>query len=409
MKYASMNRPSPAALRRLAATGLTLGLTGLLTLTPSMAMAASDASAGNEIASAQGTPASSAGDNAGGQAPVQEEGAEKTYSVTFYHTEIMFYDDPTFVPEDDPRYEGMRLMQAITVDGFKAGDVVSAWDYVGANKGFTFFDGWPREIVVSDDESKNAIQLNYFRDTIDCTVNHYVIYDSSTLPVKAAEARAFGGGRGESGIGVVKVGENALDDQLFGDLLQGEDYADAHSLMNPSKPDEALQGLTFVGSYPSQMYVSTDEGRNEINLYYAVTAENLPDDIPVESAPEGGDRPGADDGVGDPDEGGSEGGSSEGDNGAGDDADGGNSDAAAGSGSDNSGNGAMADDPSGSDSKEPSEAGSDDDNAKNPEELHAKALPVTGDDASGTAASLPLVMGCALGGALVAHSQRRKA
>ena len=100
---------------------------------------------------------------------------EKTYSVTFYHSEAVYYDDPTYVPEDDPRYAGYRLLRPVTIDGFKAGDVVQAKDYIGREPGFTFYDGWPREIVVSEDESKNAFQLNYFRNMSDCTINHYVI------------------------------------------------------------------------------------------------------------------------------------------------------------------------------------------------------------------------------------------
>ena len=369
----------------------------------------------------EGSAGAVSGDAADTAAPSQAD-AEETYSVTFYHSEMVFYDDPAYVPEDDPRYEGFRLMQAVTVDGFKPGDVVRAWDYVGTAKGFTFFDGWPAEIVVSEDESKNAIQLNYFRDTSNCTVNHYVIYDGNApLPMRAGGTPLPLESLDASSIEVAKIHEETLPAQLFGEQLTGEDYADVTKLTNPSNPDEQLGGMTLVGTYPSKMFVSTDADRNELNLFYAVAAENLPDDVPVDAeGPEaGGDNSGAGGGSNgggsgsdapgsdaDNDAGNGEGGADSGDdNGAG------NGGAAGGSDADQGQQGGGSDSADGADNASGSNAadatGSDADGADS-SSLKGKALPTTGDDASG-ATALPLVMGCALGGALFAHRQRTKA
>ncbi|MFR5092709.1 MAG: hypothetical protein ACLTDR_12605 [Adlercreutzia equolifaciens] len=59
------------------------------------------------------------------------------------------------------------------MEGLKPGDVVRAWDQVGTHPGFAFFDGWPRELTVSEDPSENAIQMNYIRQSSEVTVNYY--------------------------------------------------------------------------------------------------------------------------------------------------------------------------------------------------------------------------------------------
>ena len=88
---------------------------------------------------------------------------EATQTVTIYHFELVHYDDPTLEDWGVPELTGTRLLGTTTVEGLKPGDVVKAWDHVGTNPGYAFFDGWPRELTVSEDPSKNAIRLNYFR------------------------------------------------------------------------------------------------------------------------------------------------------------------------------------------------------------------------------------------------------
>ena len=98
---------------------------------------------------------------------------EATQTVTIYHFELVHYDDPTLEDWGVPELTGTRLLGTTTVEGLKPGDVVKAWDHVGTNPGYAFFDGWPRELTVSEDPSKNAIRLNYFRQSSDVTVNYY--------------------------------------------------------------------------------------------------------------------------------------------------------------------------------------------------------------------------------------------
>ena len=94
---------------------------------------------------------------------------EATQTVTIYHFELVHYDDPTLEDWGVPELTGTRLLGTTTVEGLKPGDVVKAWDHVGTNPGYAFFDGWPRELTVSEDPSKNAIRLNYFRQSSDVT------------------------------------------------------------------------------------------------------------------------------------------------------------------------------------------------------------------------------------------------
>ena len=413
MRNSIENRNNSVAIwRRGALAALSLGLAVFLTLAPSTALAASDG--GNEAVvnvEAAPAPTTSTSPDASAEggtddAVSSEAGAEKTYSVTIYHSEMMFYDDPAFVPEDDPRYEGFRLMQAVTIDGFKAGDVVNAWDYVGTAKGFTFFDGWPRELVVSEDESKNVLQLNYFRDTSDCVVNHYVLYDrNAPLPMQSGGLPLPLEALDSSSIAVAKVHEEELSNQLFGNLLTSEDYADANKLPNPSNPNELLEGMTLVGSYPSQMYVSTDEKRNEISLFYAAASASLPDESPVDPDDPGVNGDNSEEGDGSSGEGGFEGD----DSGSGLEGDGSSDEGNEGA-DDSNGPVGGAESGDGPSTTAPADDAADigSDNPDGAAELSAKVLPTTGDNASGMA-SLPMVMGCALAGALFARSQRAKA
>ena len=96
-----------------------------------------------------------------------------TQTVTVYHFEMVYYDDPTFEDWGVPELTGLRLIGTSTVEGLKPGDVVRAWDQVGTHPGFAFFDGWPRELTVSEDPSENAIQMNYIRQSSEVTVNYY--------------------------------------------------------------------------------------------------------------------------------------------------------------------------------------------------------------------------------------------
>lgn len=338
--------------------------------------------------------------------------SEKTYSVTFYHSEAVYYDDPTYVPEDDPRYAGYRLLRPVTIDGFKAGDVVQAKDYIGREPGFTFYDGWPREIVVSEDESKNAFQLNYFRNMSDCTINHYVISGAEEGALDVSGAALPGRLQVEMPeLKVTKVATESLENQLFLDALDSEEFADVSKLANPENPEEVLEGMTLVGAYPQKLQVMMDPQKNEISLFYANTAVNLPDDVPVGDAdsdqgndgagPDGTpNAPGAgDDGSGSDSGDGAIGGSgADSDNGAGSEdgaADGGNN----GSGSDASGNSAAG--------NRPQQSIPDDETPLADSVAHTDRLPQTGDNALLVVAALAGIATAALVAIVAVRARRR--
>lgn len=192
---------------------------------------------------------------------------EATYSVTFYHFEMMFYDDPSFVQPEAPELTNLRLIGTQTVDGLKVGDRLNTWDYVGTAPGFTFFDAWPREIVVSEDPAKNAVQLNYFRNTSSVTVNYYHAFVVSEVDepeaTQAGEAPAVS--VGNVPVQFTKLGSEVREGELFADVLSGDELA------------PTIEGMQYAGSWPEEVSVQLDPTRNEINLVYG-TAAHLPDD-----------------------------------------------------------------------------------------------------------------------------------
>lgn len=337
---------------------------------------------------------------------------EKTYSVTFYHSEAVYYDDPTYVPEDDPRYKGYRLLRPVTIDGFKAGDVVQAKDYIGREPGFTFYDGWPREIVVSEDESKNAFQLNYFRNMSDCTINHYVISGAEEGALDVSGAALPGRLQVEMPeLKVTKVATESLENQLFLDALDSEAFADVSKLANPENPEEVLEGMTLVGAYPQKLQVMMDPLKNEISLFYANTAVNLPDDVPVGDADsdQGNDGAGPDGapnapGAGDGGSGSGSGDDAIGGSGADSDNGAGSEDDAVGGGNNGSGSGASGNSAAGN---RPQQSISDNETPLADGAAHADRLPQTGDSALLAIVSLAGIAVAALVAIVAVRARRR--
>lgn len=374
-----------------------------------LAGAASDATSDDN---GSGAAVGAAGANDLASAVEASDADEKTYSVTFYHTEAVYYDDPTYVPEDDPRYAGYRLLRPVTIDGFKAGDVVQAWDYIGREPGFTFYDGWPREIVVSEDESKNAFQLNYYRNMSDCTINHYVISGAEEGALDVSGASLPGGQQAVAPeLKVTKVATESLENQLFLDALDSETFADVSKLANPENPEEVLEGMTLVGAYPQKLQVMMDPQKNEISLFYADTAVNLPDEVPVEDADSdqgnGGAGPDGTPNVPGTGDGGS---GSDGSNGAagGSGADSGNGadsdDGVADGGNSGSGSGASGGDAAGS---RPHQSISDNETPLADGGAHAGQLPRTGDSALLAIVSLAGIAAAALVAIVAVRARRR--
>ena len=235
-------------------------------------------------------PATASGEAAGektGAAANADE--EATQTVTIYHFELVHYDDPTLEDWGVPELTGTRLLGTTTVEGLKPGDVVKAWDHVGTNPGFAFFDGWPRELTVSEDTSKNAIRQNYFRQSSDVTVNYYeasLLDASGSMPLYNHTVVET---IGDHTVGFTKMGSEVRSNELFADVLTGDELTEA---------TEPVDGLAYVGSYPEDVFVNMDSSKNEINLVYTCPVVR-PDEIEVgtESTetpddPDAGETPG---------------------------------------------------------------------------------------------------------------------
>lgn len=151
-----------------------------------------------------------------------------------------------------PELTGTRLLGTTTVEGLKPGDVVKAWDHVGTTPGFAFFDGWPRELTVSEDPSKNAIRLNYFRQSSDVTVNYYeasLLDATASMPLYSHTVVET---IGDHTVGFTKMGSEVRSNELFADVLTGDELAEA---------TEPVDGLAYVGSYPEDVFVNMDSSK----------------------------------------------------------------------------------------------------------------------------------------------------
>ena len=227
-----------------------------------------------------------AGEKTGADANADEEA---TQTVTIYHFELVHYDDPTLEDWGVPELTGTRLLGTTTVEGLKPGDVVKAWDHVGTNPGFAFFDGWPRELTVSEDPSKNAIRLNYFRQSSDVTVNYYeasLLDASGSMPLYNHTVVET---IGDHTVGFTKMGSEVRSNEPVADVLTGDELPEA---------TDPVDGLAYVGSYPEDVFVNMDSSKNEINLVYTCPVVR-PDEIEVgtESTetpddPDAGETPG---------------------------------------------------------------------------------------------------------------------
>ena len=228
--------------------------------------------------------------------PTADEDATQT--VTIYHFELVYYDDPTLEDWGVPELTGTRLLGTTTVEGLKPGDVVKAWDHVGTTPGFAFFDGWPREVTVSEDPSKNAIRLNYFRRSSNVTVNYY---EASLLDATASMPlynHTVVETIGDHAVAFTKMGSEVRKGELFADVLTGDKLAEA---------TEPVDGLAYVGSYPDDVFVSMDPSKNEINLVYTrpvarpdeievgTESTDTPDDPNAGETPDGSETPGTPD------------------------------------------------------------------------------------------------------------------
>ena len=194
-----------------------------------------------------------------------------TQTVTVYHFEMVYYDDPTFEDWGVPELTGLRLIGTSTVEGLKPGDVVRAWDQVGTHPGFSFFDGWPRELTVSEDPSENAIQMNYIRQSSEVTVNYYEASLLDNMAAMPLYGNTIVENVGDHMVEFTKMGSEVLDRGLYAEVLTGDELAEETDMVD---------GLAYAGSYPDDVFVSMDTSKNEINLVYTRPTVR-PDDVEV--------------------------------------------------------------------------------------------------------------------------------
>lgn len=278
---------SCAALKSRLSVPVMAGILALaLAAAPLPAMAMEDDRTDESVLAVPATASGeAAGEKTGADANADEEA---TQTVTIYHFELVHYDDPTLEDWGVPELTGTRLLGTTTVEGLKPGDVVKAWDHVGTNPGYAFFDGWPRELTVSEDPSKNAIRLNYFRQSSDVTVNYYeasLLDATASMPLYSHTVVET---VGDQTVEFTKMGSEVRKNELFADVLTGDELAEA---------TEPVDGLAYVGSYPEDVFVNMDSSKNEINLVYTRPVVR-PDEIEVgtESAdtpdgPDAGETP----------------------------------------------------------------------------------------------------------------------
>lgn len=285
------NAPLPvarlaAALRsHFAAVALFAALALSLAVAPAPAVASEDRRTPSAIAAEEANPnppvSQDASEPSVEPAPEEEAGPAAAdepaaQTVTIYHFEMVHYDDPTFEDMGVPELTGLRLIGTSTVEGLKPGDTVNAWEHVGGHPGFMFFDGWPRELTVSEDPSENAIQLNYFRQSSDVTVNYYeasLAPAGGALPLRGDTTVETIGGQP---VGFTKLGSEVRPRELYAAVLTGDDLAEAAFARPAAVPDEGSgedlpnieDDLAYVGSYPESVFVSMDSAKNEINLVY---------------------------------------------------------------------------------------------------------------------------------------------
>ncbi|MEC4272023.1 hypothetical protein VJ923_02455 [Adlercreutzia sp. R25] len=198
-----------------------------------------------------------------------EQAAELT-SLTLSIYEIVFYDDPSFSEPD-----GLRLMETKVIDGLKVGETIDLWNYVEAREDFTFFDGWPRYIVLSENPEENRAQLHYRRIKSPTVVNYYLVGEALTAPLMKAAPIVDN----VAGVPVSfwKMGSYQVESLPLGAQIASDQCA------------VDLDGLVYLDADKDSIKVEPLVSANELNLFYTVdTAATLPDDTPVEgpSAPE---------------------------------------------------------------------------------------------------------------------------
>lgn len=262
-------------LRKAAITLLSVALVSTL-LMPTISFAAPDNAQTNASAEATSTESQTTGGES--EAPTNTEAAVANCTATIRYYEAVTYEEPGVTPDEANRY----LLGTRTINNLSEGDVLDAWDYVVDLKGYFFFDGSPRTVVVSTDPDKNVIELVYVRYwNHSYTVNYYLMTGADLT------ASNWNGALQPEDVQFTKFATETIENQPFGALIT----ADTHK--------HQIDGTYLVDAYPSEIRVGTDENNNTINVLYVPSYLNLPDDFEIVETPVPGDSNTGSDGSGD--------------------------------------------------------------------------------------------------------------
>ena len=130
--------------------------------------------------------------------------------VTIKYLEYAPYDDPDAVIDEG----GRRVLGTRVLKGLHEGDVLNAWDYVLNLPGHFFFDGWPLNMTVTTDPSKNVFDLIYVKLwNSEYTVNYYLMTGADLA------SDTWEGALAPDDVHFIKMGSETFKDQRFDELV----------------------------------------------------------------------------------------------------------------------------------------------------------------------------------------------
>lgn len=181
-----------------------------------------------------------------------------TATVVYY--EYTNYDDPDAIMVEP----GLRFLGKHTINDVKVGQQLNAWDYVVRIPGHFFYDGWPNKLTISEDSSKNVIELFYMKLwQYEYTVNYYVMTGADL------SADSWTGALKPDDVKFTKIGSETFENQRFDTLVKGDAY------------EYKLDDMYVIDTYPAQIRVGADADNNVINVLYTPNSTTLPDDLEI--------------------------------------------------------------------------------------------------------------------------------
>ena len=198
--------------------------------------------------------------------PDQESANPPATGLTaiIYYVELVNSDDPDHgLTIGDARLMGTRVLTDLT-----EGDVLHAWDYVEDIPGYFFFDGYPRYLTISTDESKNYIELDYGNlSNSQFTVNYYLMTGADLTADTWSEALE------PDEVTFTKMGTSTFTGRPASQLIQGDAY------------EYKLNDLYVIDSYPSEIVLDPNPENNVLNVLYTPAADLGPEDVLTPDTP----------------------------------------------------------------------------------------------------------------------------